>query len=783
MRRLGRDFHKVIFLVFILPVLLSCASFHYPVQRNSPYSSLAESVPPADQGLLAGRTIVLDPGHGNGVSGAIGRGGLREADVNMWVALYLAGSLRDYGAKVILTRASEGGPVPENIDVIRGDLAKRIDLANFLQADLFLSIHHNSSLDKGERYNAVETYYKMGDEGPSLDAARAIHAHLVKNLRIVENELLPGNYYLLRHSERPAVLGEASYISNPVMAKVLRKKGKLYLEAQAYLLGILDYFSKGRPVIRPLFAKVDTVFSPEPLLKALVVPGADGSPVDISSIVITREGKMVDPEDYRLDGDTLRYIPSSPLSSGPHRLILTARNLDGNAAIPLYFTVVAKLPAVSMDLKVRPESVPVGKKNLVLVEAFIRDGNGAPVCDGKEVMFRADGTGAETWTRSTRGGRAAILFSASRRGTVDFTLKCDGATAARRLVIERSSSSQVIVILKDGRSDEPIGGAVLTLTGGSGSYRELTSPEGYGVFSIPFEGRYTLDIRKRGYHRDSEEVELKRGEVVRVDLGLNPVQDGVMIGRVVVLDAEEDLRRDPMVSGYRVSDLNLMVADRLRRMLDASGAMAVLPRDRDIPLTPIERVEVSTSEGADVHLVLRHSPAAGRRLVQLSHYPGSPDGERLAGLIGEEIAGIGGFDTRLMEEASTVMRHTPSPVVAVNVMMDNAAEDSIDALVRIEAYSIYNGLLRFFGVREEERFSLHGIVEDEEGTTIGGALVSLDGGLTLRTGKGGGFSLSLVDGGYHQLSVAAEGFAETHRDIFIGVGGPETIRIGMKRVE
>jgi len=90
------------------------------------------------------------------------------------------------------------------------------------------------------------------------------------------------------------VLGEASYISNPAIAKKLRKTGKLRLEANAYLLGILDYFSKGRPTIRTRHSPFDTVWTSMPAFEAMLEPGPDGSPVDISSIALTVDGRRVD---------------------------------------------------------------------------------------------------------------------------------------------------------------------------------------------------------------------------------------------------------------------------------------------------------------------------------------------------------------------------------------------------------------------------------------------------------------------------------------------------------
>src|ERR1700722_12482318 len=88
---------------------------------------------PTTEGLLTGRTVVIDPGHGGDDTGAV-NGQAVEKRINLGVALKLADLLRAKGTKVVLTR---------NIDTsIRLD--DRAGLANKLKADLFVSIHTNA---------------------------------------------------------------------------------------------------------------------------------------------------------------------------------------------------------------------------------------------------------------------------------------------------------------------------------------------------------------------------------------------------------------------------------------------------------------------------------------------------------------------------------------------------------------------------------------------------------------------------------------------------------------
>ena len=113
-------------------------------------------------GLKIGR-IVLDPGHGGYDTGTIGPGGMLEKDLVLNLAKNLQKLLEDkLGAEVILTR---------NDDTFIS-LEERTQIANEHQADLFVSIHANSSSIKS--ISGVETYFL---DFARTDAAREVAAH------------------------------------------------------------------------------------------------------------------------------------------------------------------------------------------------------------------------------------------------------------------------------------------------------------------------------------------------------------------------------------------------------------------------------------------------------------------------------------------------------------------------------------------------------------------------------------------------------------------------------
>jgi len=237
------------------------------------YRTLVEDLG-IDASALKDRVIVLDPGHGGGYRGAMGVQGTAEADVNLAVALFLWGLLTDAGAQVHLTRtvdrdlvggaphppairplpsepplapgAASDGPPPAPSDSLPSELAARVLRANALGPDLFLSLHHNADAGGDTTRNQTLTFYRLGDAGPSLDAARSIHRHLMRNLGTAGGEVRPGNYHVLRNSRAvAAVLGEPSFLTNPVFEAKLERIDRVELEATAYFLGIADYFGRG----------------------------------------------------------------------------------------------------------------------------------------------------------------------------------------------------------------------------------------------------------------------------------------------------------------------------------------------------------------------------------------------------------------------------------------------------------------------------------------------------------------------------------------------------------
>ncbi len=138
----------------------------FDVFREAAAAAPAAPIVPRDSARRAIRTVVIDPGHGGKETGAIGPAGSAEKELALLLSTALAARLEQtLGVRTVLTRT-------EDIDLA---LDERSALANQNKADLFLSIHLNSSVGRGAV--GAETYFL------SLQASdqRAADAAAVEN--------------------------------------------------------------------------------------------------------------------------------------------------------------------------------------------------------------------------------------------------------------------------------------------------------------------------------------------------------------------------------------------------------------------------------------------------------------------------------------------------------------------------------------------------------------------------------------------------------------------------
>ncbi|HRS27581.1 MAG TPA: N-acetylmuramoyl-L-alanine amidase [Phycisphaerae bacterium] len=199
--------------------------------------------------------IVLDPGHGgrsDRPNWKRGPTGLEEAVVNLRVAQFLREFLTEVGAQVVMTREDDVYLDPD----IAVDNRKRIELANRLKADLFVSIHHNGDDAPDANYTTVFYHGGPDDSPASRCAARFLLSGINDALRLTQHlpcamlsdrALFKTGLLVLREARVPAVLVEASFHSNPEEEDRLRDPLYNRREAYGYFLGLARWAHAGLP--------------------------------------------------------------------------------------------------------------------------------------------------------------------------------------------------------------------------------------------------------------------------------------------------------------------------------------------------------------------------------------------------------------------------------------------------------------------------------------------------------------------------------------------------------
>ncbi len=221
-------------------------------------------------GLKIGR-IVIDAGHGGHDTGTIGPSGLMEKDLCLDVALRVGKLIQQRlpGAEVVFTREDDTF-VP---------LEQRTEIANDARADLFLSVHANSSPDRKTR--GIETYYlNFTGSSEAMEVAARENAlsengvhdlqdivkKIARNEKIEESRDFAGSiqdslskrventnrvgrsrgvrkapFVVLIGANMPSVLAEISFISNPSDEQWLKKPESRQRVAEGLYRGVETY--------------------------------------------------------------------------------------------------------------------------------------------------------------------------------------------------------------------------------------------------------------------------------------------------------------------------------------------------------------------------------------------------------------------------------------------------------------------------------------------------------------------------------------------------------------
>ena len=251
-------------------------------ERPKPHVAKEGKVPPGSltkQLALGVRRIVVDPGHGGKDYGAPGYlKGIHEKRIILSIAKRLAKKIREtIGCEVFLTRDRDKFLT----------LEERTAIANTKNADLFISLHANSSRDS--RAYGIETYFLnlATDDHSIMVAARenatstknisdlqailndlmqntkinessrlaahvqdSLYHHLKKRFRWIKNKgVKQAPFYVLLGAEMPAILIETSFISNRRECKRLTDATYQDQLCDGIVNGIRNYIKEINPTV------------------------------------------------------------------------------------------------------------------------------------------------------------------------------------------------------------------------------------------------------------------------------------------------------------------------------------------------------------------------------------------------------------------------------------------------------------------------------------------------------------------------------------------------------
>ena len=740
---------------------------------NAGYQGLRDDLASVDWRGLAGKRIAIDPGHGGAFAGSLGVDSLTEKAVNLGVALVLRDLLLAAGATVFMTRDSDRDFTTPSDPSLRSDLAERMRLANAFAPDLFLSIHHNADASARHDVNETQTYYQMGDDGPSLDAAEEVQRSLAANLGIVPNKVVPGNYFVVRSSEAPALLTESSYLTYPPTEARLRTLEARTLEAQAIYIGLARYFARPRPEIpwfvavandsaaaalprrsaasdsskgaAPFMAAGDSVFDGAgPLLAARVVGAAD-------AVELRLDGERRIPERA---GEQVRWSPIGPLPQGDHVATLAARMSGIGATRTRTLRFRIERPVATFRLSSRPATAP-REGGLVGVRIELLDRFGLPALDSALVRLSAVCPRDSVLTSAVRAhdgvawGYARLAPSARRTGTcvrpafrvslVPTAAPGHVALAAVRNAIWPGTATLTLpVAAHDGEAGTS---AFLRAMPGDTALREAdgTREPAPSIAWLDRNGFACVRLDSLGHAQVPALAGFRPWALDSAALGSLPARwtawfGGALRGRRIMLDpeagGEDSGGQGP--GGTRAAEVNLDVTRMVAGALEAAGAEVSLTRSGELKTSDQERVRTSAAFESDRFLRIGHRA----RGAWLGYYPSSKAAQAWAQRAAATFSRLGLGEPRFGEDAQYTLQQVACPALFASPsrLDDSLSEWRLQqpGVRRAEAYALVVALAREFAPAGE--WPLDSLtVQDADGQPVAGALVTFGGAIVLES--------------------------------------------------
>ena len=608
---------------------------------------------------LKGFKICLDPGHGG--QGHVpdykrGPTGVREAEVNLQVAFHLREMLQAVGATVIMTR----------VDDSYVSLPMRSQIANENGADFFISLHHNGIDNPKVNYTSTWYHGDADDSRQSLDLARYIQQGVSDALQLPTSPaaglysdklITASGFGVLRLTECPAVLCEASFLSNPEEEARLQEDDYLRKEASGYFMGIARYIEGGFPrgvLVKPQHASV--IQTKTPLLQIQVMDGLHErgawmlkrQQVFTDSIRVKVDNADV-PYHYDRETDQITVSIEKPLSNGVHVVETELVNYYGNRSLPSPQWFKVAPPAVALDISAWTDTLPADGKSYVGISVTARDAEGMPIADDEPIYAQtSNGTLAESRRLSKHGSAQFYLYAPDAPGTA--TVEASYRQTCQSLTIHLADIDGAVVQgqVSDEGSGEPLQDAQLQTDSGltaatdaEGRFFITTGSElkNFGETTLHISvGGFCLGVSSRSlrpYYPNKRKIHIQPNQATVVDVGLHPIADGVFASTVIVLDSQTDTPETQEL------------ITTLEGMLKLAGAKVYNICPVGLKMSVEERIEkVNAIKDSGYYLQINHAEwRKGQPAVIAAHYRGNQGTET--------------FLKRILEQFNSTLYETP----------------------------------------------------------------------------------------------------------------------------
>ena len=192
----------------------------------------ANTQPTADEWMFTRipgkKLVVVDAGHGGKDVGAT-REGVYEKNMTLSIALKVRDALQKLGYQVVMTHATDKFL----------ELSEITGITNKVKPDVFVSVHINSSTNPS--IHGIETYFFTPQ---SRALADAVHQQMVSRINAPDRYVRSARFYVIRHTDVPAILCETGYISNTTERNELLSAERQQATADAIARGVTYFLNQ-----------------------------------------------------------------------------------------------------------------------------------------------------------------------------------------------------------------------------------------------------------------------------------------------------------------------------------------------------------------------------------------------------------------------------------------------------------------------------------------------------------------------------------------------------------